>query len=127
MTLLPEPRQAVLRMNRRQCEVDLCRRIRDIDPFVVDRLPDRRIAGKPAEGFLVRYSETTYHVWLDAATGERLLAESIATGDDGLHRIEQVESNYRFDVPLDRSLFQLQPPPGYALQVHLMDEPPATL
>jgi len=76
-----------------------------------EALGRKEIDGRMLEGFRVTEDDTTTTVWLDAKTGELARAEMTFASAPGMNMIM---TDFQFDVPLDDSLFTLEPPEGFA-------------
>jgi len=75
-----------------------------------ETLGRRQIDGRTLEGFRVTEDDATTTVWLDPKTGELARAELEFAHSPGMNLIM---TDFQFDVPLDDSLFSLEPPEGY--------------
>lgn len=87
-----------------------------------ENLGQQEIDGRQAVGFRARLGGFDWIVWVDIATGlptrievscEKMLGPGVKT----------VMHDFAFDVPLDESLFSLDPPPGYTLQTQQFEMP----
>jgi hypothetical protein len=73
-------------------------------------LGPQEIDGRTLDGFVVQGDDATTTVWIDPKTGQLARAElTFADAPD----MDMILSDFQFDVPLDDSLFSLQPPEGY--------------
>ncbi len=54
-------------------------------------------------------------IWCDSETGDVLYGEDWSTVDGREQGISQVSFNFNYAASLDRSLFSLEPPPGFTL------------
>ena len=80
-------------------------------PTQADELLGRKqIDGRSLEGFRVREGDTTATVWIDPATDALVRAEMEFANAPGMNVIL---SDFQFDIPLDDSLFSLEPPAGF--------------
>jgi len=80
-------------------------------PTQADELLGRKqIDGRSLEGFRVREGDTTTTVWIDPATDTLVRAEMEFANAPGMNVIL---SDFQFDIPLDDSLFSLEPPAGF--------------
>ena len=85
-------------------------RLRALPAQASQRLGRQEIDGRMLDGFVVQGDDTTATVWIDPQTGQLARAElSFADAPD----MDLILSDFQFDVPLDESLFSLQPPAGY--------------
>ncbi len=74
-----------------------------------------KIDGRLLEGYVVYDGDTTTTVWLDPDTGELARAELEFATAPGM---DMILTDFRFDVPLDDSLFSLEPPADYSPLSH---------
>jgi len=80
-------------------------------PAEADELLGRqKIDGRTLEGFRIREDDTTITVWIDPAGGALVRAELEFARAPGMNMIL---SDFQFDVPLDDSLFSIEPPDGF--------------
>ncbi len=75
-----------------------------------EALGRKPIDGRTLEGYRVHETDTTTTVWVDPKTGEPARVEMEFPAAPGMNMIL---SDFRFDVPLDDSLFSLEPPAEY--------------
>jgi len=75
-----------------------------------EALGPKRIDGRTLEGYRVHETDTTTTVWVDPKTGEPARVEMEFAAAPGMNMIL---SDFQVDVPLDDSLFSLDPPAGY--------------
>ncbi len=75
-----------------------------------EALGPRSIDGRTLEGYRVHETDTALTVWVDPKTGEPVRVEMEFPAAPGMNMIL---SDFQFDVPLDDSLFSLEPPAGY--------------
>jgi outer membrane lipoprotein-sorting protein len=68
------------------------------------------IEGRALEGFRVHKGDGTTTVWIDPKQGTLARVEMKFANTPGMN---VVLSDFQFDVPLDDSLFRLEPPEGY--------------
>jgi hypothetical protein len=72
----------------------------------------KEIEGRKAVGFLIRPSSGAIVLWADPQTALPMRIEmNIGQG-------QWVMDTFRYDVDLNRSLFSLEPPPGYTVKVN---------
>lgn len=77
-----------------------------------DVLGRKQIDGRSLEGFRVRGDDAQTTVWIDPDTGDLVRVELEFANAPGMNTIM---SDFQLDVPLDDSLFDLEPPQGYTL------------
>jgi outer membrane lipoprotein-sorting protein len=87
---------------------------RDKPDVKVEPLGEKKIEGRQAVGYRVtdrlRMPGTVVEIWGDPLTGLPIRIETT----DRLHPdVKSISSNFVFNVRLDESLFNLEPPPGY--------------
>lgn len=75
-----------------------------------EALGQKRIDGRTLEGYRVHETDMTTTVWVDPKTGEPARVEMEFPAAPGM---DMILSDFQFDVPLDDSLFSLEPPAGY--------------
>mgnify|MGYP000849197022 CR=1 FL=1 len=75
-----------------------------------EALGSRQIDGRTLEGYRVHDIDTITTVWVDPKTGEPARVEMEFPAAPGM---DMILSDIRVDVPLDDSLFSLDPPAGY--------------
>jgi len=85
-------------------------------------LGQQEIDGQAATGFRVKEAGFDWAIWVDPATGGPIRIELTCDAVLGAGT-KTVMRNFAFDVPLDESLFSLDPPPGYTLDVQQLDLP----
>jgi outer membrane lipoprotein-sorting protein len=68
------------------------------------------IDGRTLEGFRVHDGDATATVWVQPVTGELARAEVEFANAPGMNTIM---TDFQFDIPLDDTLFSLEPPAGY--------------
>ena len=76
----------------------------------LEELGEKTIEGHKAFGFRFTSAGMVETFWGDPATGQILRVELIYNGPP---KMEVVMTDFEFDVPLDASLFSLEPPKGY--------------
>lgn len=82
-------------------------------------LPTREIDGKQAAGFVFNDGAVQFKVWIDPETSLPMEMERIVgTTEAEKSVVKERWSKFQFDVPLDDSLFELQPPNGFAVDTH---------
>ena len=85
-------------------------RLRTIPDRAEEALGRHRIDGLTLEGFRAREGDTTTTVWIDPKTGNLIRAEMEYANAPGMNMIL---TDFQVDVPLDDSLFSLNPPEGF--------------
>ncbi len=85
-----------------------------------ERLGKKEIDGREAVGFRTRIEMGDMIVWADPETAGPIRIE--ITGET-FGNVHMVMNNFRYDVDLDRSLFSLEPPAGYATHAMEMTMP----
>jgi len=80
----------------------------------------REFNDRKATGFIIEENGVRYNVWVDPATNlplemERAKAES---KEDRLE-IQEKWTEFRFDEPMDKSLFVFEAPKGFAVETHV--------
>ncbi len=109
---------------------DFFRLLRTAHEKAVRRLPEQKVDGRPAAGFVIRVGEGERRedmtVWVDPKT--RLPFRFEASGEDEKGRpVRYLLTDFRYDEPLADHLFGLAPPPGYVLtRQGLAELPPPT-
>jgi outer membrane lipoprotein-sorting protein len=90
-------------------------------------LPGKKIDGRAALGFVVKFHDLELTVWADAGTRLPVRIEAEEKDKDGKKIGELVIDDFAFDKEPDAKLFSLEPPAGYAFQVRGVAElPPAS-
>jgi len=84
----------------------------------VEKLGEKDIAGRQAFGFRLAVAGQTFRLWGEVASGRVLRIESTMAGPP---KTDVVASDFEFDVPLDPSLFAVEPPAGYKAITAEMD------
>jgi outer membrane lipoprotein-sorting protein len=82
---------------------------------------EKVINGVTAQGFAASVGQQTMTVWADKKTALPLRVETTIPGVNGDTLV--VMDEFQMDVPLDDSLFSLDPPPGYTLKTRKMELP----
>ena len=70
----------------------------------------REVDGRMLDGFVAQEDDATATVWIDPQSGQLVRAELGFAGTPGMNVIL---SDFQFDVPLDDSIFSLEPPKDY--------------
>lgn len=86
-------------------------------------VPDKKFKGRETIGFVVEVDHLKLNVWVDKKTELPVLFESErkqqvpdGAGGVGEQVIKQVWSDFVFGAALDKNLFNLTPPEGYAVE-----------
>lgn len=85
----------------------------------VESLGEQEIDGRTALGFKIRKNMADMTLWADPQTAQLVRVDYDLPSGDG----RMVMSNIRYDVELDRSLFSLEPPDGYAVETQTVTPP----
>lgn len=85
----------------------------------VELLGTKEIDGRPMVGFRTRNNMATVSLWADPQTARLVRVDFDHVGDGG----HGVMSNFRYDEPLEPSLFSLEPPAGYMVSTHTVARP----
>ncbi len=75
-----------------------------------EALGQKQIDARLLEGYRVHEDDVTTTVWIDPATGELARVEMAFASAPGM---DMILSDFQFNVPLDDSLFSLEPPADY--------------
>lgn len=86
-------------------------------------LGEKEIDGRRVVGFRVKMVGTELSLWGDPKTGLPVRVEQ-TVGLYGNTRVTM--SDFVFNVPMDESLFSVEPPAGYTVQNQTVDASPAT-
>ncbi len=82
----------------------------------VAKLPNRTIDGKEATGFVIEENGVRFNVWIDPTTKLPLQMERSGTPTlENSPPSTEKWSDFRFDEPLDESLFSFVVPEGFAV------------
>jgi outer membrane lipoprotein-sorting protein len=92
-------------------------------------VPSRKIGDTTATGFVIEESGAAYTVWVDPKTNlpMEMQAErkvSLPTGQDGASEqiVKELWSDFRFDQPLQESLFVFKVPEGFAVETRRLPD-----
>ena len=85
-------------------------RLRTLPARADEALGRKEIDGRALDGFRVHEADAVTTVWIDPGTGELARVELEFADAPGMNTIM---SDFQLDVPLDDSLFSLEPPQGY--------------
>ena len=78
--------------------------------FDIEELGTRQIDGRKAVGFRATHPKTEIVLWADAESGLPVRIESRQG------QLNVICKNVQFDVPMEESLFSMEPPEGYKLE-----------
>lgn len=79
-------------------------------------LPVRAIDGKEATGFAIEENGVQINVWIDPATNLPLEMQRHSTPtQENTSQAAETWSDFRFDEPMDKSLFAFEVPEGFAV------------
>ena len=85
-----------------------------------ERVGSEEVDGRKADIFLVRRSDATIRIWADVATSLPVRLEIRPAGDDDQEAVWIME-RFRWNVPLEDSLFAMEAPQGYEFKSLLQD------
>lgn len=85
-------------------------RLRALPGQADETLGRKQIDGRTLDGFRVHGDDAQTSVWIDPGTGELIRVELEFANAPGMNVIM---SDFQLDIPLDDSLFALEPPEGY--------------
>lgn len=91
---------------------ELVANARNGKPDKVERLDRRTIDGREAEGFRIQLGSIDVKIWADPKTLLPVRVEQTIADP----KASVVMTDFRFNVPLEESLFSVDVPPGYAVQ-----------
>jgi outer membrane lipoprotein-sorting protein len=77
-----------------------------------ESLGEKEIAGRRAVGYRISSTAQVLTIWGDPQTG---LPVRIESKIDLIPKVKTTWTEFEFDVPVDPSLFRLEPPPGYTV------------
>ncbi len=86
-----------------------------------EALGQKQMGDRLATGFRVRRADGVWTVWADAESGLILRLEWLSKTPEEV--VEQVWSDFKFDVEFDDALFTLQPPAGYEVVTRQVPPP----
>jgi outer membrane lipoprotein-sorting protein len=116
ITILPPRKQFIememsnLQKDPAQQNIDLIERLRSLPERADEELGTREIDGRVVQGFRITEEGLINTVWIDTQTRDLVLVEMEFVNAPGM---SGTMSDFRFDVELDDSLFNLTPPEGY--------------
>jgi outer membrane lipoprotein-sorting protein len=121
----PKKHEVTLMQGANVPDVNLYELIRNLpaDTSAV-RLPEKKIDGKKALGFVVKVQGYPLTVWADPKTKLPVRMEAQEKDDTG-NTVEVVVDEFVFDKELDPKLFSFEPPAGYKLKAVGVAEFPA--
>jgi hypothetical protein len=116
LSIIPDRKQFVeiemsnLPADAGQREFNVIERLRTLPERADEVLGERDIDGRMIQGFRVNEEGVTNTVWIDPKTRELVEVETEFDNAPGMSR---TMANFKFDVELADSLFDLAPPDGY--------------
>jgi len=116
LSIIPERKQFIememsnLPADAGQREFNVIERLRTLPERADEALGDREIDGRMVQGYRVTEEGVTNTVWIDPKTRELVEVETEFDNAPGMSR---TMANFKFDVELADSLFDLAPPDGY--------------
>jgi outer membrane lipoprotein-sorting protein len=112
-------------------QANMLERIKRLDAKDFDRIGERKIDGRAAQGFKRKAESeaipgmpTQETIWVDQET---MLPVEIQTSfhGGGLPATAMVMRDFKWDVPIDDAMFDQTPPEGYTVQTQTFDASPA--
>ncbi|MCE5302240.1 MAG: DUF2092 domain-containing protein [Planctomycetaceae bacterium] len=82
----------------------------------VERLGRKTLDGQPTEGFRIPFGVATVEIWANAKTLLPVRVVEVDEAPGGGHKVRIEMTDFKVNVPLDKSLFSLDVPPGYTVQ-----------
>jgi outer membrane lipoprotein-sorting protein len=82
----------------------------------VERLGPKTIDGRAAEGFRIRLGSIDVTLWADPKTLLPVRVEDSTSAVADGPKVSLVMKDFRFNIPLDESLFAVEVPSGYRVQ-----------
>jgi len=116
ITILPPRKQFIemdisnLQKDPAQQNIDVIERLRSLPERADEELGTREIDGRVVQGYRVTEEGLINTIWIDTQTRNLVLVEMEFLNAPGM---SGTISDFRFDVELDDSLFDLTPPEGY--------------
>ena len=112
LTILPPKKQFIeIEMSNLQKQnINVIEKLRSLPERAGEQLGTREIDGREVQGFRITEEGLINSVWIDIQTRQLVLVEMEFVNAPGMNG---TVSNFRFDVELDDSLFNLTPPEGY--------------
>ncbi len=116
LTILPPKKQFIemeisnLQNDPAQQNINVIEKLRSLPERADEQLGTSEIDGREVQGFRITEEGLINTVWIDIQTRELVLVEMEFLNAPGM---SGTMSDFRFDVELDDSLFNLTPPDGY--------------
>jgi len=116
ITILPPRKQFIemdisnLQKDPAQQNIDVIERLRSLPERADEELGTKEIDGRVVQGYRVTEEGLINTIWIDTQTRNLVLVEMDFLNAPGM---SGTISDFRFDVELDDSLFDLTPPEGY--------------
>lgn len=101
---------------------NLVERLRTLPERATEILPKRDMDGHTVSGFRVAEEGDAITLWADVATGDPVRAEYEAVNAPG---IRKVMMDFVINPPLDETLFSVNPPAGYSVEMKKADDNPS--
>lgn len=117
LTLLPDKKQYILQTlpqsaaTSNPASINYVESLRRLGTDQGISIGDKKVDGTPAHGFRISKDGVNYQIWADAATNRIVWVEFEFANMPGMNA---TLSDFRYDQPVDDSLFTLTPPRGYA-------------
>ena len=96
---------------------------RDRPDWICEPLGEKEIDGRRLVGYRLTGHGMVLDLWGDPQTRMPVRIEATAPSSPSTKPV--IYSDFAFNVELDKSLFSLEPPPGYKLQKRTLDVSPA--
>jgi hypothetical protein len=95
--------------------------LRNVSESSAKRLPDREVAGRVVNEFLVQMRDQDYTVTVDPSTKLPIRMELFQPNrpEMGQGECRMVFADFVFDAPVDESLFRMEAPEGYYVSNHI--------
>ena len=116
LTIIPPKKQFIefemsnLQNDPAKRNINVIEKLRSLPERADEELGTREIDGREVQGFRITEEGLINTVWIDMQTRELVLVEMEFLNAPGM---SGSMSNFRFDVELDDSLFNITPPDGY--------------
>jgi len=116
LTIIPPKKQFIefemsnLQNDPAKRNINVIEKLRSLPERADEELGAREIDGREVQGFRITEEGLINTVWIDMQTRELVLVEMEFLNAPGM---SGSMSNFRFDVELDDSLFNITPPDGY--------------
>jgi len=95
--------------------LDWLERLKKLGDQPDEELGEKTVDGRRVTGFVATQGNRTFTIWVDAKTNEIVRIEYDSPIEGPIQHI--VMTDFRFNEPLDESLFSLDAPDGYTVQV----------